>query len=173
METLGRCSRLGAQCQSFRRTLCRLVEKNGRQFEADGAQAKAPAILYTACRCQEVSDVTWASPKTNILTAGAGYVGARRCRLQRVVNASRSHEFSSTHLYFCPLRKIARRKSPLASPGIPPGHDIPPRYIAYAQHVFKAAKLPDKFIIAFIIGKTTRSRPQTIYSRVKLDSQTR
>lgn len=99
-----------------------LVEKNGRQFEADGAQAEAPAILYTACRCQEVSDVTWASPKTNILTAGAGYVGTRRCRLQRIVNASRSHEFSLSYI-FTSVRfaKLPRRKSPLASyvgPGI-------------------------------------------------------
>lgn len=46
----------GAQPVS-QETLCQVVEKNGRRFEADGAQAKAPVILYAECRCQEVSDV--------------------------------------------------------------------------------------------------------------------
>lgn len=155
-------------------TLCRLVEKNGRQFEADGAQAEAPAILYASCRCQEVSDVKWARPKTNILTARAGCVEARCCRPQQIVNASRSRELSLAFFIFVRFAKLPEGSHHSQVARKPWYHDIPPPgYIAYARHVFKAAKLPGKFIIAFIIGKTARSRPQTIYSRVKLNPQTR
>jgi len=152
----------------FQETLCQLVEKNGRQFEADGARAKAPAILYAACRCQEVSDVKWASPKTNILTAGTGCVGCP----QRIVNASRSRELSPASL-FLSASQNCQKEVTTRKPCKPWYHDIPSRYITYARHVFKAAKLPDKFIIAFIIGRTARTRSQTIYSWVKLNPQAR
>lgn len=96
---------------------------------------------------------------------------ARRCLSQRIVNSSRSRALHA-RLIFAGLA-IARRKSPLSRTGrVSPGISILRcRGIAYARHVFKAAKLPGKFIIAFIIGKTERSRPQTIYSRVKLNPE--
>lgn len=57
-------------------TMLGWLRKNGRRFEADGTRAKAPVILYAACRCQEVSDVKWASSKTNILVARRRCVGS-------------------------------------------------------------------------------------------------
>jgi len=68
------CSRLaGVRSQSLWAHPCWVLEKNGRRFEADGARAEAPVILYAACRCQEVSDVKYGAAgwKTNILAAGA------------------------------------------------------------------------------------------------------
>lgn len=124
--------------------------------------------------CQEVSDVKWARPKTNILTAGAGCVGARRCRPQQIVNVSRSRELSLASVFLFVSQNCQKEVTTHKVARKPRYHDIPPPgYIAYARHVFKAAKLPGKFIIAFIIGKTARSRPQTIYSRVKLNPQAR
>lgn len=162
--------------QSFMRLYVRRWEKwttiRSRRCTSGGASNS----LRGVSRCQEVSDVKWASSKTNILAACRRM--RRRARRCLSLNGSLMPRAllapppSIPRVLFLPLLAIARRKSPLTVQRKPRYFDIPfvLGYIAYARHVLKATKLPGKFIIAFIIEKTARSRPQTIYSRGEMET---
>jgi hypothetical protein len=61
-----------------------------------------------------------------------------------------------SHPYFRSFANVSEK----AAAREPPNRPAPPRFdvplLRVARHVFEAAKLPGKFIIAFIIAKTAR-----------------